>query len=117
MDFKKQFKLHFFRPIIILIAAIIPQFVSSQTQSFVEGLDNLPAFIASGWTIDNASEPVGTSTWGQGQGGVFNSFDGGNNDYVYVSFNSTSGAGTISNWLISPELMLDKIYLLLLHKR
>lgn len=72
--------------------------VSSLTQSF----DVVPA---PGWTTQNNSVPVGTTSWFQGtatspfppQAGT---------GYIGANFNATTGANTISLWLISPHVNL-----------
>ncbi len=55
-----------------------------------------------GWTCNNASTPIGSSSWFQGNPVVFNSQAGATNSYIGANFNNVSGAGTISNWLITP---------------
>ena len=59
----------------------------------------------SGWTLVNASSPGGLD-WFQGNSGVFNAHSGAPNSYAAASFLSTDPVlgGTISNWLISPEI-------------
>lgn len=60
-----------------------------------------------GWAISNNSQPVGTTTVFQGNGaGTFPAFNGGPNDYVGMNFNSTTGAGNISTWLMTPTLTI-----------
>jgi PEP-CTERM motif len=67
-----------------------------------ESFDNLAA---SGWTIVNASAPVGTTSWFQGNPGVFNAHSGAPDSYAAANFLSTDPlGGTISTWLISPEI-------------
>lgn len=62
---------------------------------------------AQGWTVINNSQPAGTTTVFQGNGaGTFPAFDGAANDYVGMNFNSTTGSGGISTWLITPTLVL-----------
>ena len=55
-----------------------------------------------GWTCTNASNPVGTTTWFQGNPTVFNAQAGATNSYIGANFNSTTGDNTISTWLITP---------------
>jgi hypothetical protein len=70
--------------------------------SLDESFDNLAT---NGWTIVNASNPVGTTSWFQGNPGVFNAHSGAPNAYAAANFNSTGPlGGTISTWLISPEI-------------
>lgn len=67
-----------------------------------EGFDditNLP-----GWVQDNQSNPLGISDWFQGNDLVFPAQAGAPTSYIGANFNNTSGVGTISNWLLTPEL-------------
>lgn len=67
-----------------------------------ESFDNLAT---NGWTIINASSPVGTTSWFQGNAGVFNAHSGAPDAYAAANFLSTDPlGGTISTWLISPEI-------------
>ena len=67
-----------------------------------EGFDDLAA---SGWTIVNASNPPGSSSWFQGNPAIFPSVAGAPDSYAAADFNATDPAGgTISAWLISPQI-------------
>ncbi len=59
------------------------------------------------WTVINRSNPTGSTSWFQGNPEVFNAHSGANNSYVAANFYSTSGVGTISTWLISPQVPLQ----------
>jgi uncharacterized repeat protein (TIGR01451 family) len=67
-----------------------------------EGFDDITAI--PGWFVQNNSSPIGSTTWFQGNATVFPSHAGATTAYVGANFNSTAGAGTISNWLLTPEL-------------
>lgn len=70
---------------------------------YSEGFDNLAA---SGWILTNNSSPAGIS-WFQGVVENFAAQAGADNSYASANFNSTTAlAGSISNWLISPEITL-----------
>jgi hypothetical protein len=70
--------------------------------TLTENFDNL---LASGWIIVNASSPVGATSWFQGNAGVFSAQAGAADAYAAANFLSTDPAGgTISTWLISPEI-------------
>lgn len=45
---------------------------------------------------------MGITNWFQGNTGVFDAQAGPTNSYLSANFNNTSGAGTISNWAITP---------------
>lgn len=76
--------------------------------TFSEGFDDLAG---NGWTVVNNSNPMGTTMWSQGQGGV--GVDAGHSgdatSYVEDTYTATTdaGSGTISDWLISPATMID----------
>ena len=71
-----------------------------------EGFDDVTVLPGAGWSLQNLSDPLGTSDWFQGNDGVFGSHQGAANSYIGANFNNTSGVGTISNWLITPEMVL-----------
>ncbi len=63
------------------------------------------AVIPAGWSAQNNSLPQPALGWFQGNSAtVFPAHSGAPDDYAAANFNSTIGAGTISNWLISPIL-------------
>lgn len=67
-----------------------------------QDFDNLAT---SGWSIVNNSSPVGSTSWFQGNPGVFGAQSGPANSYAAANFLSTAPqGGTISTWLISPEI-------------
>lgn len=89
---------------------------SAQTNVYAYGFDT--AF-PSGWTTTNQSSPTTTSLWTKanyttplsnplfGSGNtttVPSGQSGGNNSFALVNYTSTSGAGTISNWLITSAI-------------
>lgn len=57
-----------------------------------------------GWFFQNNSSPVGLTTWFQGNDTVFPAHTGAPTSYIGANFNSTAGAGTISTWMLTPEL-------------
>ena len=72
-----------------------------------EGFTTVPP---AGWTTANNSSPVGligvfqgTPTTATPTPGPFNAQAGADNSYVGMNFNSTSGTGTISTWLVTPQ--------------
>ena len=83
--------------------------------SFVEEFDTLANAIDRGWVSINNSRPLGTAGWLQGEFGAGKfgnkgfsaasvSYSG--QDFAIASTNGTTDIGTISAWLISPEVML-----------
>jgi hypothetical protein len=86
-----------------LLAIVMPAQAALLTIN--EGFDNLAA---SGWTIVNASNPLGSTSWFQGNAGIFAAQSGAANSYAAANFNATDpGGGTISVWLISPEIQFN----------
>jgi len=59
-----------------------------------------------GWVRSNVSTPATANLWTQGNAANFNALSGGPSDFSGVGFNSTTGANTISNWLVTPTLNL-----------
>lgn len=101
-----------FKPTVMssLVGLAIAGFaVSTQAQSFNEGFDG--ADIPAGWAIQNNSTRNSTGNpWGVGVGItdpdgniVVGPYDGAG--FAIVNYTSVgSGSGTISNWLMSPEI-------------
>ncbi|MBB5209465.1 choice-of-anchor J domain-containing protein [Chiayiivirga flava] len=73
-----------------------------------EGFDDVTLLAGAGWGQINNSSPIGTIDWFQGgQGTTFPGHQGGQTSYIAANFNNTAGGtGTISNWLLTPELTL-----------
>ena len=86
-------------------------------QSFNEEFDTATAALSRGWQFINASEPSGSSIWQNG-GGIPPFFNAFSNNGSYAGFigvdnlSTSADQGLISNWLISPPLIIqngDKI--------
>lgn len=71
--------------------------------AFTQGFDDVPTLAAQGWTINNASNPGGTTSWYQGDQNVFTSQSGAANSYIGVNYNSAAAGGTLNNYLITPD--------------
>ena len=81
-------------------------FTTTSAQTLLqENFDNINALTS--WTQTNQSSPVGTITWFQGNDTVFPAQSGAATTYIAANFNNTAGAGTISNWLITPNIMVQ----------
>lgn len=93
---------------LVLSAGLSMPFTGS-SQAFTENFDNITTLTGSGWFQQNNSAPAGTNpVWFQGNppstGGPFIAYNGADNAYIACNFNSTAGgAGTISNWLVTPN--------------
>jgi uncharacterized delta-60 repeat protein len=73
----------------------------------LEGFDNITTLPGAGWVQTNQSEPVGTTVWFQGNDAVFPAHSGAATSYIGADFNNTADTGTISNWLLTPPLILQ----------
>ncbi len=77
---------------------------SANAQAINEGFDAVASLPSAGWVSVNKSQPLGASTWTQCSGTAIPPAQAGaSTSCALVNFNSTTGAGTISNWLITPE--------------
>jgi hypothetical protein len=81
-----------------------PNGQSPAEAAYAEGFDNITA---NGWTINNASVPLGTTSWFQGNPAVFNAHSGATSSYAGANFNNTTGNNTINSWYISPVLAVS----------
>ncbi len=94
---------------------ILLQFVHilpAPAQSFTEGFDDISLLGAGGWVMQNNSSPLGITNWFQGTNiaasGPFDAHIGAANAYIGANFNNTTGgAGTISNWLLTPTVTIS----------
>lgn len=80
----------------VLLAARV-----GRAQSLTEGFDDITTLPAAGWVQTNHSEPLGISSWFQGTL-AFPAQAGAANSYIAANYQNTAGAGTISNWLLTP---------------
>ena len=82
------------------------------SESFDPGAGPGAAWVPAGWTGTNRSQPLGVTSWFQGNPpssvpdpGPFPAHQGVDASYVAANHNSTTGgSGTISNWLITPQI-------------
>jgi hypothetical protein len=86
---------------LLAIAAGIGYAAPAQAANVSEGFAAWPP---AGWTITNNSSPAGSTSWFQGNTGVLTAQAGATNSYAAANFNATTGANTISDWLITPAL-------------
>jgi len=69
-----------------------------------DGDNTVAGLLARRYKIFNNSSPVGSSSWFQGNTGVFNAFNGPATGYVAANYQSTSGIGNVDVWLITPKI-------------
>lgn len=93
----------------VIFSILLPTTASTAAtvNLITEGFDNITTLATSGWVIKNESSPVGSTSWFQGSDPAVPSQQGASNSYIGANYNSTSGAGTISTWLITPEFAFD----------
>jgi bacillolysin len=72
-----------------------------------ENFDNITTLVPGGWFMQNNSTTIGLSGWFQGNPASFAAHSGATSSYIGANFQNTTGANTISNWLLTPELTLS----------
>lgn len=87
-----------------MMAFVLIQAGQSQVNNLAENFNTAPPAT---WPVSNMSNPVGIIGWFQGNNAVFNAQNGGSSSYLGCNFNSTTGTGTISNWIFTPLLNLN----------
>ena len=71
-----------------------------------EGFNDVSTLPANGWVLLNNSSPPGSTGWFQGTPSVFPAAAGPADSYIAANLNNAAFGGTISNWLLTPELAL-----------
>lgn len=84
--------------------ALQPSFLPDAV--LTEGFDDITTLTPTGWSMQNLSQPQGTTSWFQGND-VLAAHSGDPNSYVAANFNNAGDTGTISNWLITPVLPIS----------
>lgn len=91
-----------------LALALTAGFAQGQTL-FYEGFDDVAGLAGAGWVLTNHSEPLGDLSWQQADGGMgAPAYSGDTLSYAQSGFQATdaAGSGTISDWIVSPEVLL-----------
>lgn len=81
-------------------------FGTSSNAQLTENFDNITTLTGAGWVMQNNSVPVGSTNWFQGNPTVYAAFNGATDSYIGANFNNTTGANTISNWLVTPNFTI-----------
>jgi hypothetical protein len=73
-----------------------------------QNFDNVPGMAGSGWVFtNNSTAPLGPQ-WFQGNSAIFTAATGAPDSYGGSNFAATNTlSGAVSNWLISPTILLD----------
>lgn len=89
-------------------AVVLCASVTAQAQVVLaEGFDDVAALASAGWLSFNTSTSPGTN-WFQGNAGIFSSASGAAGSYAAANYLGTTGlTGSVSNWLVTPQLLLD----------
>jgi hypothetical protein len=82
--------------------------IANSQNIFNEGFAVFSNLATQGWISTNQSAPSGSGIWKQGGGSYFvaGGQSGGSTSFAMCDYNSVTGLGTISNWLISPIIDL-----------
>ena len=88
-------------------AALAGLALGSAQAQLTENFDDFGALAGAGWVFTNTSSAPGQS-WFQGNAGVFTAQSGADDSYAAANFLSTTELnGSISNWLITPQIQLS----------
>ncbi len=69
-----------------------------------ENFDDIRTLNGNGWVRNNESTPLGTTSWFQGNPAVFEADSGAPNSYIAANYLNAGTNGTVSNWLLTPEV-------------
>src|SRR5690606_1011418 len=88
---------------------IDPALQGGAPESLSEGSESVPGMFTAGWAVDNNSQPLGAANWTQGVTALGPAHSGAATSYAVVNFNSAAdpAPSTISNWLLTPEMVLQ----------
>ncbi len=82
--------------------------LNTQAQAINEGFESVAGLPAAGWFSVNRSQPLGAGAWSQCGGTAIPPAQAGPaTSCALVNFTSTTGVGTISNWLVAPTVTLN----------
>jgi len=92
-------------------AAITFVAAGAQAQALVnEGFENVAGLAAAGWTFNNLSSPVGSTTWAPGVADPVDFFfaqSGSDGSYISANFNNGVDGGTLDNRMATPTFSLE----------
>ncbi len=94
------------KKLLLSISLIFAAFSTNAQVLASNGFDDITTLAGAGWSTLNLSSPVGSTGWFQGST-PFPAYSGGATSYIGANFNNTTGANTISNWLITPSISLQ----------
>jgi PEP-CTERM motif len=91
----------------VFCASFITGSTAHAAPILVENFDDITTLSASGWSLVNLSSPVGTTSWFQGNTGVFTAQDGAPDSYIAANFLGADFGGSIDEYLVSPLVTLN----------
>jgi Cys-rich repeat protein len=96
------------KTIVTFIAAFIVTLVccANGAADISEGFEDITLLSGTGWSFQNKSAPLGSLDWFQGNSSEIPAHAGTPTSNIRANFNNTSGNGTISNWMLTPELQM-----------
>ena len=71
-----------------------------------EKFNDISTLSGAGWAQINNSSPLGGTGWFQGVPNVFTANSAPSYSYIGANYNNTGTTGTISNWLLTPPVLL-----------
>jgi hypothetical protein len=77
------------------------------TPPLTAGFDDVSTLPGEGWVKINHSQPLGKGVWAQGNPLGYPAQTGNPNAFITVGFESGTGTATLSNWLLTPTLVLQ----------
>lgn len=83
----------------LMSALLAPAVLRAQIS---EDFNDITTLSSAGWVLKNNSAPAGVIGWFEGNSTVFPAYNGPATSYIGANFNNTTGAGNISNWLMTP---------------
>ena len=106
------------RSLSVALCALLAVAGTVAAQSFTQEFDDITLLPGQGWVFDNNSAFIGSTSWGplaegfsprdrgdfQGNDTVFPAYSGGPTSYIADNYNATTGASTISDWLLTHEV-------------
>ncbi|HKR06322.1 MAG TPA: choice-of-anchor J domain-containing protein [Bacteroidia bacterium] len=101
------------KKLMLATALVSLSFTNVKSQTLSEAFDDITLLPGLGWEMTNMSAPIGVEDWVQGystlanQTYYFTANSGAAESWICGSFNNCAGAGTISNWLLTPALTIN----------
>ena len=99
-------RLKSFAVLALLLGSLVAPATAHADPLLFEDFSNIGDLAGNGWILQNNSTPGGSTSWFQGNAGVFAATDG-TDGYIAANYLNAGAGGDISNWLLTPELTLN----------